>query len=99
MYLDGRQVGKWEGRSGLCDGQAPTPSIDRQTATRMTFNLVNIKRGSALKIVGSPDGQRPAPVDSVSIVSEGVVNLNGLERCKTGATAILRTALCQSLDV
>jgi alpha-glucuronidase len=74
LYVDNRLVGKWKGDLEYILGKAPSPYIDGQTATRVTFKGVRIKKGSVLRIVGTPDGLEPAPVDYVSILPEGLVD-------------------------
>lgn len=67
-------MGKWKGDLEYTIGKTPTPYINRQTATRVTFKGVDMQKGSTLKIVGTPDGMEPAPVDYLSSVPEGVVD-------------------------
>ncbi|EGS23032.1 alpha-glucuronidase-like protein [Thermochaetoides thermophila DSM 1495] len=74
LFIDNQRVGKWKGDLEYTLGKAPTLYIDGQTATRITFKGVKVKKGSVLKIVGTPDGQEPAPVDYVSILPEGIVD-------------------------
>ncbi|KAJ5921264.1 hypothetical protein N7466_009590 [Penicillium verhagenii] len=74
VYLNDRQVGQWVGDAE--DHLSHTPSIylDGHSATRTKFRGVKIKKGDTLKIVGTPDGDEPAPVDYISILPEGVVD-------------------------
>ncbi|KAK4099100.1 glycoside hydrolase family 67 protein [Parathielavia hyrcaniae] len=74
LYVGADRVGRWKGDLEYNLGRAPSPYIDGQTAARVTFPGVKIKRGSTLKIVGTPDGLEPAPVDYISILPEGVVD-------------------------
>ncbi|KAL2128682.1 hypothetical protein VTI74DRAFT_8841 [Chaetomium olivicolor] len=74
LFVDNNLVGKWKGDLEYILGKAPTPYIDGQTATRKTFYGVKIKKGSTLKIVGTPDGEEPAPIDYVSILPEGTID-------------------------
>ncbi|KAK4119109.1 glycoside hydrolase family 67 protein [Parathielavia appendiculata] len=74
LYIGNDRVGKWKGDLEYNLGRAPSPYIDGQTATRITFPGVKIKKGSTLKIVGTPDGLEPAPVDYISILPEGIVD-------------------------
>jgi alpha-glucuronidase len=74
VFVDGALVGRWKGDLEYTLGKAPTPYIDGQTATRVTFKGVGFRKGSVLKIVGTPDGLEPAPLDYVSILPEGVVD-------------------------
>jgi len=74
LYVGDGLVGKWKGDIEYNLGRAPSPYIDGQTAARITFPGVKIKKGNTLKIVGTPDGLEPAPVDYVSILPEGTVD-------------------------
>ncbi|KAK3904479.1 family 67 putative glycoside hydrolase [Staphylotrichum tortipilum] len=74
LYIGEGMVGKWKGDIEYNIGRAPSPYVDGQTATRITFPGVKIKKGSVLKIVGTPDGKEPAPVDYISILPEGIVD-------------------------
>ena len=73
-YVDGTLVGEWKGDLEYILGRAPSPYVDGHTATRVTFKGVRIKNGSTLKIVGTPDGREPAPLDYVSILPEGMID-------------------------
>ena len=74
LFIGDGLVGKWKGDIEYNLGRAPSPYVDGQTAARITFPGVKIKKGSVLKIVGTPDGLEPAPVDYVSILPEGIVD-------------------------
>jgi alpha-glucuronidase len=74
LYLDDDMVGEWKGDHEYILGKAPSMYIDGQTATRMTFKNVKVKSGSELRIVGTPDGEEPAPVDYISILPEGIID-------------------------
>ena len=74
LWLGGELVGKWKGDLEYNLGKAASPYIDGQTATRVTFKGVQVAKGSLLKIVGTPDGLEPAPLDYVSLLPEGVVD-------------------------
>ncbi|KAK4249347.1 alpha-glucuronidase 1 [Corynascus novoguineensis] len=74
LYIGCDRVGKWKGDLEYNLGRAPSPYVDGQTASRVTFRGVHIKKGSTLKIVGTPDGLEPAPLDYVSILPEGIVD-------------------------
>lgn len=74
LYVADDLVGEWKGDLEYILGRAPSPYIDGQTATRVTFKGVKVKKGSTLKIVGTPDGLEPAPVDYISILPEGVID-------------------------
>ena len=74
LYLSDELVGAWNGDLEYEIGRAPVFYIDGQTAARITFKGVSVESGSTLKIVGTPDGDEPAPVDYVSILPEGEVD-------------------------
>lgn len=74
LFLDDELVGSWSGDLEYILGRAPSPYIDGQTAARITFRGVEVAEGSTLRIVGSPDGLEPAPVDYISVLPEGVVD-------------------------
>ena len=74
VYLNDQKVGNWTGNSDLTLGHAPVFYIDGHTATRITFPGVKVRKGDTLKIVGTPDGNEPAPLDYVSLLPEGVVD-------------------------
>jgi alpha-glucuronidase len=74
LFIGDDRVGRWKGDIEYNIGRAPSPYIDGQTASRITFPGVKIKKGSTLKIVGTPDGLEPAPVDYISILPEGIVD-------------------------
>ncbi|PKS08772.1 hypothetical protein jhhlp_004825 [Lomentospora prolificans] len=74
LYLDEELVGKWNGDLEYELGRAPSPYIDGHTAARITFKDVHVESGSTLRIVGTPDGLEPAPIDYISILPEGVID-------------------------
>lgn len=71
LFLGGEMVGEWKGDFEYSVGKAATVYVDGQTAIRKTFRGVEVAKGAVLKIVGTPDGREPAPVDYVSILPEG----------------------------
>lgn len=74
LYLDEEMVGEWKGDQEYILGKAPSMYIDGQTATRITFKDVEVKSGTTLRIVGTPDGEEPAPVDYISILPDGIID-------------------------
>lgn len=74
LFLDDDLVGSWHGDLEYVIGRAPSPYIDGHTASRITFKGVEVGEGVTLKIVGSPDGLEPAPLDYVSILPDGEVD-------------------------
>ncbi|KAL4928093.1 alpha-glucuronidase [Aspergillus undulatus] len=74
LFIDSELVGEWKGDLEYILGRAPSPYIDGQTAARITFKDIDIQTGSILRIVGTPDGREPAPVDYISILPDGVID-------------------------
>ena len=74
VYVGEALEGSWHGDLEYNLGRAPSPYIDGHTAARITFKGVEVEAGSTLRIVGSPDGLEPAPVDYISILPEGVID-------------------------
>ncbi|KAH7305239.1 alpha-glucuronidase [Stachybotrys elegans] len=74
LFVDDELVGEWKGDLEYILGRAPSPYIDGHTASRITFDSVQIQRGSTLRIVGTPDGREPAPIDYISILPEGIID-------------------------
>ncbi|KAL4903984.1 hypothetical protein BDW74DRAFT_31364 [Aspergillus multicolor] len=74
LLLDDDLVGEWKGDLEYILGRAPSPYIDGQTATRITFKNIYLEGWSTLTIVGVPDGKEPAPVDYISILPQGVID-------------------------
>ncbi|KAL4938327.1 hypothetical protein BDV06DRAFT_231929 [Aspergillus oleicola] len=74
LFLDSDLVGEWKGDLEYILGRAPSPYIDGQTAARITFRDVHVEAGSILRIIGTPDGEEPAPVDYVSILPDGIID-------------------------
>ena len=74
LFINDDLVGKWKGDLEYILGRAPSPYIDGHTASRITFESVQIEKGSALRIVGTPDGLEPAPIDYISILPEDVID-------------------------
>lgn len=67
-------MGRRKGDLEYIVGKAASPYINGQTAIKVTFKGVQVAKGNTLKIVGTPDGLEPAPLDYVSILPEGVVD-------------------------
>lgn len=74
VSINGRQVGAWIGNHEDTLGHAPSTYLDGHSATRITFKNVKIQKGDELKIVGTPDGIEPAPLDYVAILPPGIVD-------------------------
>lgn len=55
-------------------GHAQSSYVDGHSAIRITFSDVTIVKGDTLKIVGTPDGNEPAPLDYVSVLKPGMID-------------------------
>ena len=73
IYLNDRQIGQWEGNNEDTLGHAPSTYLDGHSATRISFENVEVNEGDELRIVGTPDGIEPAPLDYVAILPVGGV--------------------------
>ncbi|EME38625.1 glycoside hydrolase family 67 protein [Dothistroma septosporum NZE10] len=76
VLLNDTLVGKWTGNIVDTGKLGHTPSIylDGHSATRVTFRNIAVSRGDVLKIVGTPSGLEPAPLDYVALLPPGVVD-------------------------
>lgn len=74
LYLDDEMIGEWKGDLEYIIGRAPSPYIDGQTAARVYFKGVEVAENAHVRIVGTPDGMEPAPIDYISFLPEGVVD-------------------------
>lgn len=76
VYLNDGLVAKWIGDSVDTGrlGHAPSSFLDGHSATRITFPGVKVEKGDTLRIVGTPDGAEPAPLDYVVLLPAGVVD-------------------------
>jgi alpha-glucuronidase len=74
LYLNNVTLGEWVGNNEDVLGHTPSTHLDGHSATRITFNGVNIARGDTIKIVGTPDGIEQAPLDYIAVLPEGVVD-------------------------
>jgi alpha-glucuronidase len=74
IYLNGNQVGEWLGNGENTFSHTPSIYLDGHSATRIKFRGVKINKGDTLKIVGTPDGVEPAPLDYVAFLPQGVVD-------------------------
>lgn len=74
IYLNEHMIGQWVGNSEDTLGHAPSTYLDGNSAMRITFRGVKVKKGDILKIVGKPDGIEPAPLDYVALLPPGVVD-------------------------
>lgn len=74
VTLNDRLVGKFKGDAEFKLGKAPSEYIDADSATRITFDKVRVRKGDTLKIKGTPDGGEQAPLDYVSFLPLGIVD-------------------------
>lgn len=74
IYLNGQQVGEWLGNSEEVLSHTPSIYLDGHSATRIKFRDVKVSKGDLLKIVGTPSGVEPAPLDYVAVLPHGVVD-------------------------
>lgn len=74
IYLSDRLVAEFIGDNDLKLGNAKSEFLDGHSASRVTFENVEVKEGETLKIVGTPNGIEAAPLDYVSFLPEGVVD-------------------------
>jgi alpha-glucuronidase len=74
IFLNDDSLGEWIGNSEDTLGHAPSIYLDGNSAMRITFRGVKIQKGDVLKIVGTPDGIEPAPLDYVAILPQGIID-------------------------
>ena len=74
IYLNNQTLGQWVGNNEDTLGHAPSVYLDGHSATRITFHGIKIEKGDMLKIVGTPNGIEPAPLDYVVLLPPGVVD-------------------------
>lgn len=74
VYLNSQKLGEWVGNTEDTLGHAPSTFLDANSAIRITFPNVKIQRGDTIKIVGTPNGAEPAPLDYIAILPSGVVD-------------------------
>ncbi|KAK4609428.1 putative alpha-glucuronidase A [Fulvia fulva] len=76
VLLNGAMVGNWTG--DIVDtgklGHTPSIYLDGHSAMRITFRNITIEKGDLLKVVGTPSGVEPAPLDYVVLLPPGVVD-------------------------
>jgi len=74
IYLNNATLGEWVGNNEDLLGHTPSTYLDGHSATRITFNAVNIVKGDMIRIVGTPDGIEQAPLDYIAVLPKGVVD-------------------------
>jgi alpha-glucuronidase len=65
LLIDGQAKDSWS-----ADDHLPSDKMNGHTSTRHTSVGVELKPGSTLTIVGTPDGGEPAPLDYVELIRE-----------------------------
>ncbi|KAL2822639.1 glycoside hydrolase superfamily [Aspergillus granulosus] len=73
-YLNDELVGSWSGDMEGTLGHTPSIYIDGHSATRVRFHDVRVRQGDEVRIVGTPDGSEPAPLDYIAFLPEGVID-------------------------
>lgn len=74
VYLNNQKVGEWLGDSESTLSHTPSIYLDGHSATRIKFRGIHFSKGDILKVVGTPDGVEPAPLDYVSLLPQGVID-------------------------
>ncbi|KIW12587.1 hypothetical protein PV08_09865 [Exophiala spinifera] len=76
VSINNDTVGSWEADNVDTGrlGHAASEYLDAHSATRITFRNVTVAKGDVLKIVGTPDGIEPAPLDYVAVLPGGIVD-------------------------
>lgn len=74
VYLNDQPVAEWRGDAEDYLGHTPSIYLDGHSAIRRTFRDVKVNKGDTLKVVGTPDGVEPAPLDYVSFLPPGTVD-------------------------
>ena len=74
VSLNDQSLGEWIGNNEDTLGHVASTFLDGHSATRITFRGVTIQKGDTIKIVGTPDGIEPAPIDYVAVLPPGVVD-------------------------
>src|SRR3569833_606519 len=74
VYLNDNKVGEWVGDNESRQFHASSGSLDHNTAARVTFRGVQVKKGDTVRIVGRPNGSEAAPLDYISFIPPGEVD-------------------------
>ncbi|CAL5871851.1 uncharacterized protein PFLUO_LOCUS6105 [Penicillium psychrofluorescens] len=74
VYLNNRTIGHWIGNNEHTLSHTPSIYLDGHSATRINFRGVQVNQGDVLKIVGTPNGIEPAPLDYISVLPPGTVD-------------------------
>jgi len=71
LQINNRTVGQWVGNNEDTLGHAPSVYLDGHSATRITFHDVRVETGDDVRIIGTPDGKEPAPLDYIQFAPPG----------------------------
>lgn len=74
LSINDKTIAKWIGNGEDYLGHTPSIYLDGHSATRITFKDVAVEKGDVLKIMGTPDGIEPAPLDYVVFLPQGVLD-------------------------
>ncbi|KAI0475652.1 glycoside hydrolase family 67 protein [Xylariaceae sp. FL0804] len=74
LSLNNRTLGAWRGDHEYRLGYMPTSGVDGNTATRVTFPNVDVRKGDVVQIRGTADGEETAAVDYLAVLPPGVVD-------------------------
>lgn len=74
MYLNNKLIAQWTGNNEDILGHDPSIYLDGHSATRKTFHGIKVNKGDTLKIVGTPNGVEPAPLDYVVFLPPGIID-------------------------
>lgn len=74
IWVGGKKLGNWAGdHEGKLSHQMSS-YLDAHSASRKTFHNVKIQKGDTVRIVGTPGGVEPAPIDYVVVLPKGLVD-------------------------
>lgn len=74
LDIGNKTIGRWTGDLEDKLGHAFSTKLDGHSATRITFNNVDVRQGDLLRLTGQPNGAELAPVDYISFLPPGIVD-------------------------
>lgn len=74
IWINNKKIGDWAGDHEGKLGNSPSIYLDGHSASRKTFYNVKVKKGDTVKIIGTPDGTEPAPIDYIVLLARGLVD-------------------------
>ncbi|KAH8724972.1 glycoside hydrolase superfamily [Phaeosphaeriaceae sp. PMI808] len=74
LEIGNRTIGRWVGDLEDKLGHAPSTNLDGHSATRVTFEGVNVRKGDVVRITGQANGNELAPLDYISFLPPGIVD-------------------------